>query len=63
MGPVDRGDTVTIKNHIDAITNVSPSVIPLYRELVRQNITLAKEHQTITPDKAAEMLDLIINTN
>ena len=54
-GPVDRGDTETVKKHIDGLRRVCPSVLPLYRELARQNIPFAIEHRSIDQKKADEL--------
>ena len=58
-GPVDRGDTETVKKHIDGIRRVSPSVLPLYRELVRQNIPFALEKKSIDQKKADELKKIV----
>ena len=58
-GPVDRGDTDTIKRHIDGLNRLCPGTLPLYRELVRQNIPFAVEHGSIDTKKSEELLSLI----
>lgn len=58
-GPVDRGDNDTIKRHIDGLKRLAPEVLPLYRELVRQNIPFAVQHHSIDKKKAEELLALI----
>ena len=58
-GPVDRGDTDTIKRHIDGLNRLCPGTLPLYRELVRQNIPFAAEHESIDQKKSEELLSLI----
>lgn len=35
MGPAARGDTDTIKRHLEALKTTAPHMLPLYRELVR----------------------------
>jgi len=54
-GPVDRGDTETVKKHIDGLRRVCPWVEPLYRELAEQNIPFAIEHGSIDQKKADEL--------
>ena len=54
-GPADRGDNQTIKNHIDGLRRLFPDGLPLYRELVRQNITFSLEHKLIDQTKAEEL--------
>ena len=58
-GPVDRRDSDTIKRHIDGVKRLFPTALPLYRELVRQNIPFAVEHGSIDQKKADELLSLI----
>ena len=40
-GPVARGDTRTIKKHLDALQKVAPAILPTYRELRLQTIPIA----------------------
>ncbi len=54
-GPADRGDDETIKKHIDGLKRLFPKGLPLYRELVRQNITFSIEHGLIDQKKAEEI--------
>jgi predicted short-subunit dehydrogenase-like oxidoreductase (DUF2520 family) len=58
-GPVDRGDTETVKRHIDGLQSVYPPVLPLYRELASQNIPFALEHESIDREKALELEDIL----
>ena len=58
-GPVDRGDDDTIKRHIDGLNRLCPGTLPLYRELVRQNIPFAVEHDSIDQEKSEALLALI----
>ena len=54
-GPVDRGDTETVKKHIDGLRRLCPWVVPLYQELARQNIPFAIKHGSIDQKKADEL--------
>ena len=58
-GPADRGDTETIKKHIDGLLKIYPDALPLYRELVRQNITYAKKHEVVDDEMSDKLLHLI----
>lgn len=58
-GPADRGDNDTIKKHIDGLINIYPDALPLYRELVRQNIKYAIKHNVINSKKANELKTII----
>ncbi|MBO9325018.1 MAG: DUF2520 domain-containing protein [Roseiflexus sp.] len=47
-GPIARGDDATVARHIAALTTHMPSLLPLYRELGRVALSLARdipEHQ------------------
>jgi len=58
-GPADRGDSATIKRHIDGLRRLFPTGLPLYRELVRQNITFSLEHGLINQKKAEELQTIL----
>ncbi len=60
-GPVDRGDTETIKRHINGLRRIYPSVLPLYRELALQNIPYALKHGSIDQQKADQIADMLKN--
>ena len=60
-GPVDRGDTETIKRHIDGLRRIYPAVLPLYRELALQNIPYAIKHGSIDEKKAKEIEAILRN--
>jgi len=40
-GPIARGDTGTIKQHLDALSKVAPNLVSTYKELGRQTIPIA----------------------
>jgi len=42
-GPIVRGDTITINNHINAIKNFYPEILNTYRNLCQQTIKLARK--------------------
>jgi len=54
-GPIARGDTGTIKKHIDALERAAPSVLTTYCELGRQAIPIALAKGRINEQRAEEM--------
>lgn len=57
-GPIIRGDVETVKGHIDAMQERLPDLLPLYRELAKQTITVARE-RGLDEKKAAELQKLL----
>lgn len=58
-GPVSRGDTGTVRRHVEDLGRMGPDALDLYRELARRSITLAQERGSIDPAKAAELRRLL----
>lgn len=54
-GPAARGDKNTLQQHLDALENHQPHLLPLYRALLAQTVELAKRGAT-SPD-AKKQLD------
>ena len=54
-GPIARGDTGTIKKHLNALQKVSPALLSTYRELGLQTIPVALGKGKINQDKAEEL--------
>jgi len=54
-GPIARGDTGTIKKHINALQEVAPAVLPTYCELGRQAIPIALARGRINNQQAEEL--------
>jgi predicted short-subunit dehydrogenase-like oxidoreductase (DUF2520 family) len=46
-GPAARGDWTTLERHLAALRKASPESVPLYQELVRAMLRLAKEPKAI----------------
>ena len=42
-GPTSRGDTGTVRLHLDAVREVAPELLPLYREICLRSVELARE--------------------
>ncbi len=58
-GPIDRGDTGTVKNHLDALQKVSPGLLSTYRELGLQTIPIALDKGKINQLQAKELQDIL----
>ncbi len=54
-GPIARGDTGTIKKHLDALQEVAPALVSTYRELGRQTIPIALAKGRINQHQAEEL--------
>jgi len=54
-GPVARGDTGTIKKHLNALQKVAPALLPTYRELGLQTIPVALAKGRIAQQQAEEL--------
>jgi len=57
-GPIMRGDVETVKGHIEAMKVRVPELLPLYRELARHTVIVARDKNSITPQTAAEIQKL-----
>jgi len=58
-GPVMRGDIETIRGHLEAMQARTPELLPLYRELARHTVRVAQDKNSITPQTAAEIQELM----
>lgn len=54
-GPIARGDTGTIKKHLDALQKTAPAVLSTYRELGLQTIPIALAKGRINKQQAEEL--------
>lgn len=54
-GPVSRGDVGTIKKHLDALQELAPSLLAIYRELGLETIPVALAKGKIDERRAEEM--------
>jgi len=54
-GPIARGDTGTIKKHLDALQKVAPTLLSTYKELGRQTIPMAMAKGRINEHQAREL--------
>jgi predicted short-subunit dehydrogenase-like oxidoreductase (DUF2520 family) len=58
-GPIMRGDTRTVRDHLGAMQKRAPELSGLYKELARQTITMARDRGSITQITAEELLTLM----
>jgi predicted short-subunit dehydrogenase-like oxidoreductase (DUF2520 family) len=58
-GPIARGDTGTIKKHLEALEQRAPAIVSAYRELGRQTIPIALAKGKIDQKKAEELEALL----
>ena len=58
-GPIMRGDTETVQDHLDAMQKRTPELVSLYKGLARQTISVARDGNTITQDTAEKLLQLV----
>jgi predicted short-subunit dehydrogenase-like oxidoreductase (DUF2520 family) len=58
-GPIDRGDIETVRGHLDAMRQRAPELIPLYRELARQTIAVARHKGSINEGTSEDLLTLV----
>ncbi len=58
-GPIARGDTGTIKKHLEALEKVAPSLLSTYKELGMQTIPIALSKGKIDKERAEELLRLL----
>ena len=61
-GPIARGDTGTIRKHIDAMKKAAPDLLPTYLDLGRQTIPIALAKGRIDQHQADELQKLLENT-
>jgi predicted short-subunit dehydrogenase-like oxidoreductase (DUF2520 family) len=58
-GPIMRGDTETVQDHLAAMRERTPELVSLYKVLARQTVSVARDKKSITQDTAKELLDLV----
>ena len=59
MGPAARGDTGTIKQHLQELTTQAPQLLPLYRELVLLSLPYAQEQGLLDEAAAAAVRSVV----
>ena len=58
-GPMTRGDVGTLARHLDALAQLAPAVLPLYRAAAEREIRLAEERGSLATDAAESMRRLL----
>jgi predicted short-subunit dehydrogenase-like oxidoreductase (DUF2520 family) len=58
-GPIMRGDTQTVRDHLDAMHKRTPELMRLYKELARQTVSVARDKESITRETAEELLNVV----
>jgi predicted short-subunit dehydrogenase-like oxidoreductase (DUF2520 family) len=58
-GPIARGDTGTVRKHIDALLDSAPNLLPTYRELGRQTVPIAMAKGKIDHEQARSLLAML----
>jgi predicted short-subunit dehydrogenase-like oxidoreductase (DUF2520 family) len=58
-GPIMRGDTETVQDHLAAMRKRTPELVSLYKELAKQTVSVARDRGSITKDTARELRDIV----
>lgn len=58
-GPIARGDAGTIQKHLDALRELAPDILPVYRELGLNTIPISLAKGRIDADQAAMLEELL----
>jgi len=58
-GPIMRGDTQTVRDHLAAMKRRAPKLARLYKELARQTVAVARDRGSITQETAEELLNIV----
>jgi predicted short-subunit dehydrogenase-like oxidoreductase (DUF2520 family) len=58
-GPIMRGDVGTVKDHLRAMSERAPELLPLYRELALHTVMVAQDKNSIDPQTAADIQKLM----
>ncbi len=58
-GPIVRGDTETIRTHIDEILRMAPDLLNLYQTIGRYTVNIAESGGNITKERARELIQIL----
>ena len=58
-GPVARGDEDTIRAHLDALTDETPHLVPLYAALSTEMVRVAVRGGPLSPAQAGRLPDML----
>ena len=56
-GPIARGDVGTIERNLNALSELAPNLVPLYNELARRTIPIARAKGTLSEAAAKRLLE------
>jgi predicted short-subunit dehydrogenase-like oxidoreductase (DUF2520 family) len=57
-GPIARGDAETVQGHLEAMQQRAPELLPLYKLLARQTISIARE-RGLPEEQVRKLLNLV----
>ncbi|MCD6582544.1 MAG: DUF2520 domain-containing protein [Desulfuromusa sp.] len=57
-GPIVRGDTGTVADHIQALKNAAPELLPLYLQMGKITASIAGKSDRLDPESVVAMRDL-----
>jgi len=58
-GPIARGDVGTIERHLAALAEVAPDLLPVYKELARRTIPIARAKGGLSSEAAARLTEAL----
>ncbi|GAF77825.1 unnamed protein product, partial [marine sediment metagenome] len=62
-GPIARGDVGTVERHLSALREVAPDVLPVYKELARRAIPIARAKGGLGEEAADRLLAILDRTD
>jgi predicted short-subunit dehydrogenase-like oxidoreductase (DUF2520 family) len=62
-GPIARGDVGTVERHLSALREVAPDVLPVYKELARRAIPIARAKGGLSEEAAGRLLAILDRTD
>ncbi|MCL6472967.1 MAG: DUF2520 domain-containing protein [Firmicutes bacterium] len=60
-GPIARGDTKTVKQHLEALKNLDSDIIDIYKSLGRLTVDIALKKGTISEEEATRIIEMLDN--
>jgi predicted short-subunit dehydrogenase-like oxidoreductase (DUF2520 family) len=58
-GPFVRGDVGTVKSHLAVLGELAPSALPLYIEVARRELAIARRRGELSEEAAAALAELL----
>lgn len=62
-GPIARGDLGTVERHLVALRRVAPGLLPVYKELARRAIPVARAKGGLSEDAADRLQEILDRTH